>query len=62
MLPHIETETPIEKRNEVNFSHTELTVNERLKSGFVPLCLLLLFTTLFLMGGYAAFLRYDVKP
>ena len=62
MLPHIETETPIKKRNEVNFSHTELTVNERLKSGFVPLCLLLLFTTLFLIGGYAAFLRYDVKP
>ena len=60
-LPHIKTDTPIEKRNEVNFSHTELTVNERLKSGFVPLCLLLLFTTLFLIGGYAAFLRYDVR-
>ena len=60
-LPYIETQTPIEKRNEVNFSHTELTVNERLKSGSVPLCLLLLFTTLFLIGGYAAFLRYDVR-
>ena len=60
-LPHIQTDSPIEKRNEINFSYTERTVNERLKSGFVPLALLLLFTTLFLIGGYAAFLRYDVR-
>ena len=46
-LPHIKIETPIEKRNEVNFSYTGHTVNERLKSGFMPLALLLLFTTLF---------------
>lgn len=60
-LPHTKTETSIDRRNEINFSHTELTVNERLKSGFAPLCFLLLFTALFLVGGYAAFLRYDVK-
>ena len=59
-LPYMEPETPIEKED--IFSYTELTVHERLKSGFVPLALLLLFTTLFLIGGYAAFLRYDVKP
>ncbi len=59
-LPYMEAETPIEKGD--IFSYTERTVNERLKSGFVPLALLLLFTTLFLIGGYAAFLRYDVKP
>ena len=61
MLPHIEPETPIEKRNAVNFSYTELTVSERLKSSFTPFCLLLLFTALFLIGGFTAFLRYDVK-
>ena len=59
-LPHIKTESPIEK-GKVIFSHSEPTVNERLKHGFVPLSLLLLFTTLFLVGGYAAFLRYDVR-
>ncbi len=59
-LPHMEAEPPIEKGDV--FSYSELTVNERLKSGFVPLALLLLFTTLFLVGGYAAFLQYDVKP
>ena len=59
-LPHIKTESPIEK-GKVIFSHSEPTVNERLKHGFVPLALLLLFTTLFLVGGYAAFLRYDVR-
>ena len=61
-LPHTGTEAPIEKGDGAIFSHTELTVNERLKQCFVPLCLLILFTTLFLIGGYAAFLRYDVKP
>lgn len=60
-LPYIEAEPPIEK-GEIIFSYSEPTVNERLKHGFVPLSLLLLFTTLFLVGGYAAFLRYDVKP
>ena len=45
-----------------SFLYIEPTVNERLKSGFVPLALLLLFTILFLMGGYAAFMRYDVNP
>lgn len=44
------------------FSYTELGTSNLLKTGTAPLALLLLFTTLFLIGGYAAFLRYDVKP
>jgi ABC-type transport system involved in multi-copper enzyme maturation permease subunit len=43
------------------FSYTEPTVNERMKSSITPLSLLLMFTALFLVGGYVAFLRYDVR-
>ena len=43
------------------FSHTELGTSALLKTATAPLTLLLLFTTLFLIGGYAAFLRYDVR-
>ena len=43
------------------FSYTELGTSNLLKTGMAPLALLLLFTTLFLMGGYAVFLQYDVK-
>jgi ABC-type transport system involved in multi-copper enzyme maturation permease subunit len=50
------------KRDEkLAFSYTEPTVGERLKSGFAPFCILLLFTALFLMGGYVIFLRSNVK-
>ena len=44
------------------FFYTELAVSERLKLALGPLSLLLLYTGLCLMGGYAAFMRYDVKP
>ncbi len=43
------------------FSYTELGTSNLLKTGMAPLALLLLFTILFLVGGYAAFLQYDVK-
>ncbi len=43
------------------FSYAEPTVGERLRSGLGPLIILLLFTTLFLIGGYVAFLRGNVK-
>jgi len=43
------------------FLYTEPTVSERLESSIIPLSLLLLFTALFLVGGYVAFLRYDVR-
>ena len=51
------------KRNQENpnFSYTEPRVSDRLKSALAPLSLLLLFTAVFLVGGYAAFLRYDVR-
>ena len=43
------------------FFYTEPTVTERLKLALGPLSLLLLYTGLCLIGGYAAFMRYDVK-
>ena len=43
------------------FLYTDPTVKERLESGFGFLSLLLLYTGLCLIGGYAAFMRYDVK-
>ena len=45
-----------------SFLYSEPTVNERLRSGFVPLFLLLLFTILFLVMGYITFLKSDVRP
>ena len=43
------------------FFYTEPTVPERLKLALGSLTLLLLYTGLCLIGGYAAFMRYDVK-
>lgn len=43
------------------FSYTELGTSNLVQTSTTPLALLILFTTLFLMGGYAAFLQYDVK-
>ena len=43
------------------FFYTEPTVPERLKIALGSLTLLLLYTGLCLIGGYAAFMRYDVK-
>ena len=43
------------------FSYSEPTLGERLKSSIAPISILLLFTSLFLVGGYVAFLRSDVK-
>ena len=43
------------------FFYSEPTVTERLKLALGPLSLLLLYTGLCLMGGYAAFMRYDMK-
>ena len=44
------------------FFYTEPTIPERLKLALGPLSLLLLYTGLCLIGGYGAFMRYDVKP
>lgn len=43
------------------FFYTESTVPERLKLALGSLSLLMLYTGLCLVGGYAAFMRYDVK-
>jgi hypothetical protein len=43
------------------FSYSEPALGERLRSGIAPLSILLLFTALFLIGGYVIFLRGDVK-
>ena len=43
------------------FSHNEPALGDRLRSGIAPLSILLLFTALFLIGGYVIFLRSDVK-
>lgn len=49
------------RKEKLSFSYTEPTVSERLKSGLAPFIILLLFTSLFLIGGYVIFLRSDVK-
>jgi ABC-type transport system involved in multi-copper enzyme maturation permease subunit len=50
-----------QRKEKLSFLYTEPTVGERLKSGLAPLAILLLFTALFLVGGYVIFLRGDVK-
>ena len=50
-----------QREEKLVFSYTEPTVSERLRSGLAPFSILLLFTALFLMGGYVIFLRGDVK-
>ena len=50
-----------QREEKLNFLYTEPTVSERLKSGLAPLSILLLFTALFLVGGYVIFLRGAVK-
>ncbi|MFC1714680.1 ABC transporter permease subunit [Candidatus Poribacteria bacterium] len=50
-----------ERGEKLLFSYAEPTVGERLRSGLGPLIILLLFTTLFLIGGYVVFLRRNVK-
>ena len=53
--------SPEQENEKSTFFYTEPTVPERLKLAFGPLSLLLLYTGLCLMGGYAAFMRYDVR-
>jgi hypothetical protein len=50
-----------QREEKLNFLYTEPAVSERLKSGLAPLSILLLFTALFLVGGYVIFLRGAVK-
>jgi len=50
-----------EQGEKLIFSYTEPTLSERLSSGLAPISVLLLFTALFLMGGYVVFLRGAVK-
>ena len=53
--------SPGEETEKSTFFYTEPTVPERLKLALGPLSLLLLYTGVCLIGGYAAFMRYDVK-
>jgi len=46
---------------ELKFTYNEPSLGERLGSSLAPLSILLLFTALFLIGGYVIFLRSDVK-
>jgi ABC-type transport system involved in multi-copper enzyme maturation permease subunit len=50
-----------QREEKLKFLYTEPTVSERLKSALAPLSILLLFTALFLVGGYVIFLRGAVK-
>ena len=53
--------SPGQRAEKSTFFYTEPAVPERLKLALGPLSLLLLYTGLCLIGGYAAFMRYDVK-
>ena len=53
--------SPGKETEKSTFFYTEPTVPERLKLALGPLSLLMLYTGLCLMGGYAAFMSYDVK-
>jgi ABC-type transport system involved in multi-copper enzyme maturation permease subunit len=50
-----------QREEELLFSYSEPAIDERLRSALAPLVVMLLFTALFLVGGYVVFLHKSVK-
>lgn len=50
-----------QREQKLIFSYSGIGMGERLRSSVAPFSILLLFTALFLIGGYIIFLRSDVK-